>query len=81
MLCRPERGAERTGALPTGQFVLFGDAPGVHRGNGFGAEIWLVVDLHLHPGAESWEPDLTTTNFPGMGSAVNHRIAIFRALE
>ena len=40
---------------------------GLARGNGFGAEVHIVVDEHPGPvetGLESWVPDLTTTNFP-----------------
>ena len=69
------------GPLPEGLFALFGDNPGVHRGNGFGAEIWLIIDIHPPiPEGGSWVDDLTTTNFPG-GPARNHRIAIFPATE
>lgn len=69
------------GPLPDGVFALFGDNPGLQRGNGFGAEVWLVIDLHPPlPAGVSWVDDLTKTNFPG-GPASNHRIAIFTAVE
>ena len=69
------------GPLPDGLFALFGDNPGLNRGNGFGAEIWLIVDIHPQiVEGESWVEDLTTTNFPG-GPAANHRIAFFPATE
>jgi hypothetical protein len=66
------------------QFVLFGDqGPGacttnLAPGNGFEAELHLVVDEHpeVMPGS-SWIGDLTTTNPPGGGPATNHRVAVF----
>ena len=68
------------GSLPDGLFVLFGDPDGLSEGNGYGAEIHLVVDQHPPvPGGMSWVPDLTTTNFPGAGPATNDRVAIFLA--
>jgi hypothetical protein len=74
--------AVTTGKLPDDQFVLFGDKPGLHRNNGFGAEIWLVIDIHPNPTPGSWLDDLTTTNPPNpAGPAFNHRIAIFRSVE
>lgn len=72
-----------TGRLPKDQFVLFPPEDayyGIHRSNGFGAEIHLVVDKHpsIQPGS-SWLNDLTTTNFPNMGPATNEVAAIFLA--
>ena len=66
--------------LPSGLFVLFGDPDGLYAGNGYGAEIHLVVDKHpsIQPGM-SWVNDLTTTNFPGMGPATNDSFAVFLA--
>jgi hypothetical protein len=66
--------------LPNGLFVLFGDTDGLYAGNGYGAEIHLVVDKHpsIQPGM-SWLNDLTTTNFPGMGPATNDSFAVFLA--
>ena len=66
--------------LPNGLFLLFGDADGLYQGNGYGAEIHLVVDKHpsIQPGM-SWVNDLTTTNFPGMGPATNDTVAVFLA--
>ena len=66
--------------LPNGLFVLFGDPDGLYAGNGYGAEIHLVVDKHpsIQPGM-SWVNDLTTTNFPGMGPATNDSFAVFLA--
>ena len=66
------------------QFVLVGDeglgacSTNLAEGNGFGAELHLVVDEHpeVPPGA-SWIGDLTTTNFPMAGPATNHRVAVF----
>jgi len=65
------------GRHPRGLFVLdwvdgtpFGDR--LARGNGFGAEVHLVVDQH--PNFESWVEELTTTNF---GPNSNHRAAVF----
>lgn len=69
------------GPLPDGVFALFGENPGLQRGNGFGAEVWLVIDIHPSiPDGVSWVYDLTKTNLPG-GPASNHRIAIFTATE
>ena len=66
------------GSLPDGLFVLFGDPDGLSEGNGYGAEIHLVVDQHPPvPDGMSWVPDLTTTNFPGAGPATNDRVAVF----
>ncbi len=64
--------------LPDGLFLLVGDPDGLHAGNGYGAEIHLVIDKHppIGPGM-SWIDDLTTTNFPGGGPAVNDSFAIF----
>lgn len=68
------------GSLPDGLFVLFGDTNGLAEGNGYGAEIHLVVDKHPSiPDGMSWVPDLTTTNFPGAGPATNDSVAIFLA--
>ena len=66
--------------LPNGLFVLFGDPDGLYAGNGYGAEIHLVIDKHpsIQPGM-SWVNDLTTTNFPGMGPATNDSFAVFLA--
>lgn len=66
------------GELPSGLFLLFGDPVGLWEGNGFGAEIHLVIDKHpsIQPGM-SWLADLTTTNFPNMGPATNDAVAIF----
>jgi len=66
--------------LASGQFLLFGDPDGLHAGNGYGAEIHLVVDKHpsIGPGM-SWVNDLTTTNLPGLGPAVNDSFAVFLA--
>jgi hypothetical protein len=67
-------------ALPSGLFLLFGDPAGLHEGNGYGAEIHLVVDKHPSiPLGISWLDDLTTTNFPGMGPATNDAVAVFLA--
>ncbi len=66
--------------LPSGLFVLFGDPDGLYAGNGYGAEIHLVVDKHPSiPAGMSWLNDLTTTNFPGMGPAINDSFAVFLA--
>jgi hypothetical protein len=75
------------GGIPDGWFRLDDLDPnltwnqnGLDRGNGFKAELHLVVDYHPDPakdGTESWIKDLTTTNFPGGGPATNHRFAIF----
>lgn len=64
--------------LASGQFLLFGDPDGLYEGNGYGAEIHLVIDKHpsIQPGM-SWLNDLTTTNFPGGGPATNDVVAIF----
>lgn len=68
------------GSLPDGLFVLVGNPDGLAEGNGYGAEIHLVVDNHPPiPDGMSWLPDLTTTNFPGAGPATNERAAIFLA--
>ena len=68
------------GSLPDGLFVLFGDPNGLSEGNGYGAEIHLVVDRHPPvPDGMSWVPDLTTTNLPGAGPATNNSVAIFLA--
>ena len=64
--------------LPDGLFLLAGDPNGLHQGNGYGAEIHLVIDRHPMPGpGMSWIPDLTTTNFPGQGPATNDSFAVF----
>lgn len=66
--------------LPNGLFVLFGDPNGLYEGNGYGAEIHLVIDRHPTPApGMSWIPDLTTTNFPGAGPATNDSFAVFLA--
>lgn len=66
------------GELPSGLFLLVGDPVGLWEGNGFGAEIHLIIDKHpsIQPGM-SWLDDLTTTNFPGMGPATNDAVAVF----
>lgn len=72
--------ATTAGPLPDGLFALFGDVPGVHRGNGLSAEVWLIVDSHnpMLDDSGSWVADLTTTDFlPGR----NHRVAQFVAVE
>lgn len=73
------------GGQPDGQFVLLPDAndfAGILDGNGYGAEVHLVVDRHPPvPEGMSWIPDLTSTNFPGAGPATNNRAAIFLACE
>lgn len=66
--------------LPDGLFLLAGDPDGLYAGNGYGAEIHLVIDRHPSPApGMSWIPDLTTTNFPGMGPATNDSFAVFVA--
>jgi hypothetical protein len=52
---------------------------GIDRWNGFGVQVILVVDQHppITPGGDSWIGDLTTTNPPGMGPAVNNASAVF----
>ncbi len=68
------------GGLPNGLFLLFGAEDGLAEGNGYGAEVHLVIDRHPRPAnGLSWIPDLTTTNFPGLGPAVNDRAAVFLA--
>ena len=65
--------------LPNGLFLLAGDPDGLYAGNGYGAEIHLVIDKHpsIGPGM-SWIDDLTTTNFPNpMGPAFNDSFAVF----
>jgi hypothetical protein len=66
--------------LPKDLFLLFGDPDGLYASNGYGAEIHLVIDKHpsIGPGM-SWLNDLTTTNFPGAGPAVNDSFAVFLA--
>ena len=65
-------------ALPDGLFVLAGDPNGLYQGNGYEAEIHLVLDKHPKPGpGMSWIPDLTTTNFPNQGPATNDSFAVF----
>lgn len=66
-----------TGNLPDGLFTMVGD--GIDRWNGFGAQVTLVIDQHppITPGGVSWIGDLTTTNPPGMGPAVNVAVAVF----
>jgi hypothetical protein len=66
--------------LPNDLFLLVGDPDGLYAGNGYGAEIHLVIDKHpsIGPGM-SWLNDLTTTNFPGMGPATNDSFAVFLA--
>lgn len=76
--------------IPEGTFRLDDPLPepifyqkGLRRGNGFGAEIHVVVDHHPGPmkdGSESWVPDMTTTNFPG-GINTNHRFAVFEPID
>jgi hypothetical protein len=72
--------------------IFFAD--GLKRGNGFDAEIHLVVDEHFGPndksGTESWLLDLTTTDFPDppgtlvqdpetVLGVVNSRVVVFMA--
>lgn len=65
-------------SLPNGLFLLVGDPAGLYAGNGYGAEIHLVIDKHPMPGpGMSWIDDLTSTNFPGAGPAVNDVVAVF----
>lgn len=65
-------------ALPDGLFLLVGDPAGLYEGNGYDAEVHLVIDRHPMPGpGMSWIPDLTTTNFPGQGPASNDSFAVF----
>jgi hypothetical protein len=72
------------GNLPNGMFLLLGDPDGLHRGNGFGAEVHLVIDFHpdFEPGdmnQNSWVIDLTQ---PGpRGPNANHRAAVFPAVD
>jgi hypothetical protein len=64
--------------LPNGLFLLAGDPNGLYQGNGYEAEIHLVIDRHPMPGpGMSWIPDLTTTNFPNQGPATNDSFAVF----
>ena len=64
--------------LPDGLFMLIGDPNGLYEGNGYDAEIHLVLDRHPTPApGMSWIPDLTTTNFPGAGPATNDSFAVF----
>jgi len=64
--------------LPDGLFLLVGDPNGLYDGNGYDAEIHLVIDRHPKPApGMSWIPDLTTTNFPGAGPATNDSFAVF----
>lgn len=66
--------------LPNGLFKLFGDPAGLHAGNGYGAEIHLIIDKHPSiPAGMPWINDLTTTNFPGAGPATNDVVAVFLA--
>ncbi|MDX1482423.1 MAG: hypothetical protein R3315_12140 [Woeseiaceae bacterium] len=66
------------GPLPGGLFDLLGNGIGLRRGNGFDAEIWLVVDSHdpLIDTSGSWVTDLTETDGD---PARNHRIAFLPA--
>ena len=65
-------------ALPDGLFILAGDPNGLYEGNGFDAEVHLVLDKHPTPApGMSWIADLTTTNFPGAGPATNDSFAVF----
>ncbi|MBT8079197.1 MAG: hypothetical protein KJO31_11525 [Gammaproteobacteria bacterium] len=67
------------GSLANDQFVLLGDGNGMRRNKGFKAQLTLIVDQHpsIMPGTDSWIGDLTTTNFPGAGPAMNNAIAVF----
>ena len=68
------------GDLPEDLFVLVpGDPSGLAEDNGFGAEVHLVIDRHPPVNGMSWIGDLTTTNFPGAGPAMNDSAAIFLA--
>jgi len=50
---------------------------GLAEGQGFAAQVDLIIDLHPSVGeGESWVSDLTSTNQPG-GPAMNHRLAYF----
>ena len=77
------------GNVADGQFVLFGDGEGqtsgIHRGNGMGAEVWLIVDIHARPApGDSWVTDLTETIFVDADPLTlpnNHRGAFFPAAE
>ncbi len=81
------------GRIPRGMFRLDDVLPepvfyrrGLARGNGFGAEVHMVVDEHLGPVEtmlESWVPDLTTTDFPQMPvlGASNVAAAVFLPVE
>ena len=66
------------GVYPQDLFVLgFPDGTGtfgnkLKRGNGFGAEVHVVVDKH--PALTTWVEELTTTNW---GPNMNHRAAVF----
>ena len=53
---------------------------GIKRNNGLHAEIHLVVDEHPLPN-NGWVGDLTTTNLPGAGPALNHRFAVFKPVR
>ena len=67
------------GGLPNDLFLLVGNEDGLVAGNGYEAEVWLIIDQHPPvPDGTSWISDLTTTNFPG-GPATNNRLAIFLA--
>lgn len=64
--------------LPDGLFLLAGDPDGLYAGNGYDAEIHLVIDKHPTPApGMSWILDLTTTNFPEAGPATNDSFAVF----
>lgn len=66
------------GPLMPGLFDLLGNGVGLQRGNGFDAEVWLVLDSHdpLIDSSGSWVTDLTETD----GDPIrNHRIAFLPA--
>lgn len=67
------------GNLADGTFILFGEGQGLRRNFGRKAQINLVIDQHpsITPGADSWIPKLTETNFPGAGPATNNAVALF----
>ena len=66
------------GPLPDGLFDLLGTGVGLQRGNGFHAEVWLIIDSHnpLIDDSGSLVTDLTETDG---NPARNHRIAFFPA--
>ncbi len=67
------------GNLPGDLFILIGEGSGLGRNKGFDAQVVLIIDQHppIVPGDAEWITDLTTTNFPGAGPAVNNAVAVF----